>query len=137
MWACLAVFGALLAGSATAGTASAQTVSRIVDQDPELNNLVDPPGYVTGELGALGRVERKGSGPQAMLLIPGLGFGGDVFDSFMPGFDDELTRYVVTLPGFGGTAAPPSPSEGAAAAAAWRSASVLSASRRSSTACRS
>ena len=44
-----------------------------------------------------------------MILIPGLGFGAGVFDEFMAGFAGEYRMYAVTLPGFGGTAAPPSP----------------------------
>ena len=98
---------AIAATLAAAG--EAQTVARILDQNPESNNLVDPPGYEVGRLGTLGKVEKSGSGTRAMLLIPGLGFGGEVFDGFMEGWDETFTRYVVTLPGMGGTPAPPSP----------------------------
>jgi len=51
-----------------------QTFKRILMQDSTLNNLVDPPGYKTAKPGTLGDVVRKGKGPQAMILIPGLGF---------------------------------------------------------------
>ena len=58
---------------------------RIMVQDPALNNLVDPPGYKTARPGALGEVLRAGTGARAMILIPGLGFGGSVFNEFMEG----------------------------------------------------
>lgn len=87
-------------------------VPRILEQDSSLNNLVDPPDYETGELGVLGRVETRGSGPGTMILIPGLGFGGDVFDPLVERLSGEFTLHAVTLPGFGGTPAPPTPPEG-------------------------
>jgi len=80
-------------------------------QDSTLNNLVDPTGYKTGKLGELAEVRKVGNGRQAMILIPGLGFGANVFDEFMQMFSAEMTMYSVTLPGFGGTAAPPTPAE--------------------------
>ncbi len=85
---------------------------RIMKQDSTLNNLVDPPGYATGTPGTLGGVIRAGHGVQDMILIPGLGFGGSVFEDFMNGNADKYRMYAVTLPGFGGTPAPPSPAEG-------------------------
>ncbi|MBI3872292.1 MAG: alpha/beta hydrolase [candidate division Zixibacteria bacterium] len=86
-----------------------QTCRRILIQDSTLNNFVDPPGYRTGTLGELGNYKKVGSGPQPMILIPGLGFGADVFDEFMSRWGDKYTMYAVTLAGFGGTPAPPSP----------------------------
>lgn len=94
---------------AAEGSSAQQTCIRIMQQDSTLNNLVDPPGYKTGTLGELGAVKRFGSGKQAMILIPGLGFGGEVFSEFAEMFSAEATMYAVTLPGFGGTAAPPLP----------------------------
>ncbi|MCI0594958.1 MAG: alpha/beta hydrolase [candidate division Zixibacteria bacterium] len=87
-----------------------QGVKRIMAQDSTLNNLVDPPGYQTAPLGSLGNVKRAGKGTP-MILIAGLGFGGEIFDEFMEKFADQYKMYAVTLPGFGGTAAPPCPSE--------------------------
>lgn len=81
-------------------------------QDSALDNLVHAHGYITAPLGSLGNVVRRGSGPMDVLLIPGWGFGADVFDAFMR---DNETRYhmvAVTLPGFAGTAAPPMPAAG-------------------------
>ncbi|MDL1891940.1 hypothetical protein FBQ87_03480 [Sphingobacteriales bacterium CHB3] len=43
---------------------------------------------------------RAGTGTQAMILIPGLGFGGSVFSEFMEGFAGQYRMYAVTLPGF-------------------------------------
>ncbi|MEW5796264.1 MAG: alpha/beta hydrolase [Candidatus Zixiibacteriota bacterium] len=84
---------------------------RIMQQDSTLNNLIDPPGYKTCPLGTLGGVEKAGTGPQPMVLIPGLGFGGDIFRDFMTSHLTQYTMYAVTLPGMGGTPAPPSPPE--------------------------
>ena len=85
---------------------------RITAQDSTLNNLVDPPGYRTARPGTLGGVLRAGKGTRSMILIPGLGFGGGVFKEFMDRYADDYSMYAVTLPGFGGTPAPPSPNEG-------------------------
>jgi len=84
---------------------------RILIQDSTLNNFVDPPGYQTGTLGELGGYTKAGSGPQAVIFIPGLGFGGDIFDELMDRWSEKYTMYAVTLAGFGGTPAPPSPPE--------------------------
>jgi pimeloyl-ACP methyl ester carboxylesterase len=82
---------------------------RILAQDSTLNNLVDPPGYKPARLGTLGAVKRSGTGEQAIILIPGLGFGGDIFDELTPRLSKSYRKYAVTLPGFGGTPAPPAP----------------------------
>lgn len=74
-------------------------------QDPALDNLVHPTGYVPAKPATLGAVTRTGSGSRSMILIPGLGFGGAVFDEFMARHSREFTMYAVTLPGFGGTPA--------------------------------
>lgn len=80
-------------------------------QDSTLNNLVDPLVYKTGQLGELGRVDKMGTGPQAMILIPGMGLGGGVFKDFMEANKDKYTMYAVTIAGMDSTPAPPSPPE--------------------------
>lgn len=90
---------------------SQQSCPRIMVQDSSLNNLVDPVGYKTGTLGELGRVDKMGTGRQAMILIPGMGMGGGVFKDFMEANKDKYTMYAVTLPGIDGTPAPPLPPE--------------------------
>jgi pimeloyl-ACP methyl ester carboxylesterase len=103
---------ACLASALATGTARGQeTCTRIMIQDPALNNLVDPPGYETADLGTLGGVLREGTGDRAMILVPGLGFSGGVFAEFMKAHAGDFRMVAVTLPGFGETAAPPSPSE--------------------------
>ena len=84
---------------------------RILVQDPALNNLVDPPGYKPAKLGTLGGVLKAGKGDRDMILIPGAGFGGPVFKELMDRLADDYRMYAVTLPGFGGTPAPPTPDE--------------------------
>lgn len=105
-----AVAMAALLGIAT-GVAG-QPVPRILAQDPTLDNLVDPPGYQTAEVGTLGAVTTVGSGPGTMVLVPGFGFGGDVFGPITEGRESAYTMYEVTLAGFGGTAAPSAPAPG-------------------------
>jgi pimeloyl-ACP methyl ester carboxylesterase len=113
-WLLLTVIpGVCLISGATVPAVHGQEVcQRIMEQDSTLNNLVDPPGYQTARPGTLGAVVHRGNGTQAMILIPGLGFGGEVFREFMEAFDEKYRMYVVTLPGFGGTPAPPCPGEG-------------------------
>ena len=96
---------AILAFVAVARLAEAQT--RSMAQDSSLNNLRLPEGTVTTPIGTLGRVRTVGTGPKHMLLIPGLGFGDDIWTEFMQRHAAEYTMHAVTLPGFGGTAPPP------------------------------
>lgn len=55
----------------------------------------------------LGHVEILGSGPIDMILIPGLYVDWTVYEEFMQRNASRYTMYAVTLPGFGGTGAPP------------------------------
>jgi pimeloyl-ACP methyl ester carboxylesterase len=90
---------------------------RALVQDPTLDNLVHAPGTSLAAVGTLGAVSRSGTGARAMILIPGLGFGGSVFDDFVARRASAFRMYAVTLPGFGGT--PPLPDRGAAWSAQW------------------
>jgi len=92
-------------------TFAQKPVQRILVQDSTHNNLIDPSGYQTGILGEFGRVDKVGHGPQAMILIPGIGFGGGIFKEFMSAHENEFTMYAITLPGMDGTPAPPCPPE--------------------------
>lgn len=78
-------------------------------QDSSLNNLVHPAGYKACQVGELGRVTKKGKGKQSMILIPGLGFGGDIYADFIKRYKNEYTIYTITPAGFEGTPAPPMP----------------------------
>ncbi|MBI4418740.1 MAG: alpha/beta hydrolase [Ignavibacteriales bacterium] len=80
-------------------------------QDPSLNNLVDPPGNKAADIGSLGNVIKSGKGTQPMILIPGIGFSGNIYKEFMASIENDFRMYAVTLPGFGGTPAPPGPGE--------------------------
>jgi pimeloyl-ACP methyl ester carboxylesterase len=81
-------------------------------QDTTLNNLIHPAGYQICEPGQLGTVRKQGSGKRNMIIITGLGFGGDVFDNFMEANKKKYTMYVVTPAGFANTPAPPMPASG-------------------------
>lgn len=85
---------------------------RSMTQDPTLNNLVHPKGYETAPPNTFGHVEKRGTGPVPMVLIPGGGFSWSVFEPFMKNHDKDYTMYAVTLAGMGGTKAPPMPPEG-------------------------
>jgi pimeloyl-ACP methyl ester carboxylesterase len=47
-------------------------------------------------------VTKTGAGSRAVILIPGLGFGGFVFDGIVPSLAKRYTVYVVTFAGFDG-----------------------------------
>jgi pimeloyl-ACP methyl ester carboxylesterase len=91
--------------------AAQQTCQARMEQDLALNNLVHPVGYRTGEPGVLGKVIRIGDGPVPMVLIAGAGFGGEIFEGFMQANAAHYRMLAVTLPGFGGSPAPPMPPE--------------------------
>ena len=86
--------------------------SGATQQDSTLNNLVHAADYRTAPPGTFGGVIRRGSGPIDVLLIPGWGFGAEVFDAFMEANASRYRMVAVTLPGFGGTAAPAMPPAG-------------------------
>ena len=75
--------------------------------DPGLNHLQHPPGTQTAPLGQLGRVDKVGTGPIPMILIPGAAFGGGAWKSFMEQNRDAYTMYAITPPGYDGTSPPP------------------------------
>lgn len=101
-----------VAGGSASNAFSQQTCIRIMEQDSTLDNLSAPSGYRTSELGHLGKVKRVGESGQAMILIPGAGFGGEIFDEFMERHSNKYRMFAVTIPGFGGTPAPPTPPPG-------------------------
>jgi pimeloyl-ACP methyl ester carboxylesterase len=90
---------------------------RPLARDSTLDNLTHPAGQRTAPWGSLGRILKVGAGPRAMILVPGLGFGGGVFDEFMERRKSAYTMYAVTLPGFGGTDPLPMPPPGESYAA--------------------
>lgn len=76
-----------------------------------VNNLVLPKEYKTSDVGAVPHFKKTGRGKQSMILIPGLGFDGTVFDDFAKANKGHYTIYIVTVPGFGKTPAPPTPTD--------------------------
>jgi pimeloyl-ACP methyl ester carboxylesterase len=78
---------------------------------PAINNLVLPAGYATSPWGQPGGVKKSGTGPRKMILIPGWGFDWTIFKSFTEANVSDYTFYTVTIPGFGGTQAPPMPAD--------------------------
>lgn len=78
-------------------------------QDSTLNNLVHPDGYKTVRIGELGLIMKSGNGKQAMILVPGMGFGAEIFDDFVKQYKHAYTIYSITAAGFAGTPAPQMP----------------------------
>ncbi|HKQ79638.1 MAG TPA: DUF2911 domain-containing protein [Blastocatellia bacterium] len=60
-------------------------------------------------LGNLGAVEKRGRGPIPLILIADLRTDWSLYRNFMDRNAERYTMYAVTLPGFGGTPAPPRP----------------------------
>ncbi len=87
--------------------------TRSMAQDSSLDNLHHPPGIQTAAIGTLGHVRKLGEGRRIVLLIPGLGFGDDIWTDFMERHRADYTMYGITLPGFGGTPPLPTPPDGA------------------------
>lgn len=55
----------------------------------------------------LAHVEQRGTGPVDLILIPGLSCDWRVFNAFMDRNAERYRMWAVTLPGFGGSDAPP------------------------------
>jgi pimeloyl-ACP methyl ester carboxylesterase len=85
---------------------------RTLLQDPALDNLHHAAGVKTTPFGALGNVRKVGEGKKTMVLIPGLGFGDDIWTEFMESHKTDYTMFAVTLPGFGDTPPLPMPPDG-------------------------
>jgi pimeloyl-ACP methyl ester carboxylesterase len=66
---------------------------------------------LAADLTPLPKVQTKGTGPVQVILIPGLTCDGTVWDAFMARNEAKYTMHAVTLPGFGGTEAPPAPAD--------------------------
>jgi pimeloyl-ACP methyl ester carboxylesterase len=92
--------------------AALSSQTRSMAQDSLLDNLRLPPGVDTVPFGTLGHVRKLGEGRRNLLLLPGLGFGDDIWTEFMERRRTEYTMYAVTLPGFGGTPPLAMPPEG-------------------------
>src|SRR5882757_6626597 len=74
-----------------------------------INNLVLAPGYTTTEWSAVPAYIKSGTGKQALILVPGMGFDGSVFADFMKANQKKYMMYAITIPGYGNTKAPPMP----------------------------
>jgi pimeloyl-ACP methyl ester carboxylesterase len=72
------------------------------------SNTGAPPASFT-RLGELAHVEKVGTGPIPMILVPDYGTDWTLYRTFMERNRDRYTMYAVTLPGFGGSPAPPRP----------------------------
>ena len=89
------LFAALLglAGATTLPAHAAEAPNRFVAAQPAAAERFEIKGML---------VERHGSGPRALVLVPGLSSGGWVWQQMVRDFAPTHTVYVVTLPGFDG-----------------------------------
>ncbi|MEW5797842.1 MAG: alpha/beta hydrolase [Bacteroidota bacterium] len=94
--------------------------------DSSINNLVHTLGYTAAEFGAIPQFVKTGTGKKVLILIPGWGFDGSVFNDFVDANKNNYTMYVVTIPGYGKTFAPPMPPAGTSYAELTWSKSFLS-----------
>lgn len=79
------------------------------NSDTLVNNLVHLKNYKTTMLGDIPEYKKYGKGEKTLILIPGLGFDASVFDDFVKVNKKNYTMFVITIPGFGKTHAPPMP----------------------------
>jgi pimeloyl-ACP methyl ester carboxylesterase len=68
-----------------------------------------PPSDARARTGQLAHVEKVGTGPVPMILVPDYGSDWTMYRAFIERNRDRYTMYAVTLPGFGGTPVPPRP----------------------------
>lgn len=109
----IALAVALLAGTAGVragpGADSLEPAGAVVPQPDTVDNLQHRPGTRTAPLGTLGHVERRGTGPVPVILIPGASFGWEIWEAFMERNADRYTMWAITPPGYDGTDPPPMP----------------------------
>ncbi|MCI0625545.1 MAG: alpha/beta fold hydrolase [Acidobacteria bacterium] len=67
----------------------------------------------------LGHVQKTGRGPIPMILISDFNVDWSIYKSFMERNASRYTMYAVTLPGFGGSPAPPVPESFDPASSPW------------------
>jgi pimeloyl-ACP methyl ester carboxylesterase len=72
--------------------------------DSSRNNLTFASNQQLLRDDALPQIATRGQGPTAMILIPGVYSGRDVFDGFIARNSSRYTFHIVTPPGLGGTA---------------------------------
>lgn len=87
----------------------------------QIEGLRVPPSPVPGARSeqASGRVEVGGNGPVPLVMVGDLDYDASVYREFMDLHADEFTMYAISLPGTGGTAAPPLPERGPYSATPW------------------
>ncbi len=80
--------------------------------DSTRNNLVHAPGYAEAEVGVLGAIAERGTGPVDMVLVTGFGLGASTFEPFMRRNAARYHMLAITLPGFEKSQAPAMPPPG-------------------------
>lgn len=76
------------------------------------NNLALPTGYKTLANNQRPLIVKKGSGKQALILVPGMYSGNKSFDSFIARNESQYKIFLLTPPGLNGTPARATPPAG-------------------------
>src|SRR5262245_4211737 len=106
-------------GSATIDLNSPRPTRGLREVDTSRNNLCSPPSYRTLPVKRPPKIARRGSGDEALILIPGVYSGNAVFDGFIARNHKKYRFYVVTPPGLCGAPARPMPTDNATYGMQW------------------
>jgi pimeloyl-ACP methyl ester carboxylesterase len=90
-------------GSAAIDLSAPRATRGLREIDVSRNNLTFARDQQVVREGARPRITRKGRGSTAMVLVPGVYSGRDVFDGFISRNSSQYTFYVITPPGLDGT----------------------------------
>ncbi len=94
----------------TVGVVLSLTAAGVAEPTPSAPTPATAPASTDGTaITPLAHVVKRGTGPINVVLIPGVGCDWTVFDTFMTRNAERYTMHAVTLPGFGGSTAPPMP----------------------------
>ncbi len=103
-------FAVLFASAVFALTATGTPIAASDDsaQSAPLDRMRHPAGTVTGRAG-IAHVEKRGTGPIPLLLLPGAPFGWKAWEGFMKRNESHYTMWAITPAGYDGTNPPAMP----------------------------
>lgn len=80
--------------------------------DSAVNNLILPENYIPSLNDEIPHFKKTGKGKLTLILIPGLGLNETAYSDFIKANRNNYTIYLITIPGYGKTQAPPIPPTG-------------------------
>src|SRR5262249_35392544 len=96
---------------ATLDLSAPRPTRRLMELDFSRNNLRFPSDYKTLANNQPPSIVKKGRGRNALILVPGVYSGKEVFDSFVERNQSQFKFYILTPPGLNGTPARQLPPE--------------------------